>query len=216
MTGRDLITASLRLIGAVAPGESVPAAEVTDGLAAINRMISSWSNERLIIFAISREEFSLTPGTQTYTMGSGAAFNTSRPQRIERASIELQTTSPVSEHLMAILTEDEWAEIVVKGTSSEIPLALYPEGTYPNETLNVYPIPDTAHKIVLYSWKPITAIASLAAEIAYPPGYEEALIYNGSVRLAPEYGKSIPVEVAAIAQESKGATSRELILDPII
>ena len=35
------------------------------------------------------------------------------------------------------------------------------------------------------------------------PGYEEALVYNGAIRLAPEYGKSAPGEIVIIAKESK-------------
>lgn len=207
MTGRDVITASLRLIGAVAPGESIAASEATEGLVTLNRMISSWSTESLLIYAKVREEFTLTPNQQSYTMGSGANFNATRPLRIEAAAIELQTTTPVTEIPIRILTVHEWAEIQTKELSSEIPTDLYPEGTYPNETLNLYPKPSAAEKLVLYSWKPLTAV-TLDADLSFPPGYEEALIYNLAARLSPEYGKPLGAEVNAIAGESKANIKR--------
>ena len=41
-TARDLVTAALRLIGALASGEEPEAAEARDGLAALNRMLHGW------------------------------------------------------------------------------------------------------------------------------------------------------------------------------
>lgn len=207
MTGRDLITASLRLIGVLAPGESLEASEATDGLASLNRMVSSWSTERLLVFANVREEFTLTPGVQTYSIGVGATFNTARPQQIEAAGIEVQS-APTAEHPVKILTMREWAKITDKETQASIPTGVYPEGTYPNETLNVYPVPAEAHKLVIYSWKPLTAIYTLDTAVSFPPGYEEALIYNHALRLAPEYGRMVPDAVALVAQESKANLKR--------
>ena len=207
MTGRDVVSACLRLMGAVAPGESIADSEASQGLESINRMIDSWSNERLMIFERVREEFSLVSGTQSYTMGSGADFSTTRPQKIDKATIEDQSGT-TTEHEMRIVTLEEWAEIQSKSTQSDIPFYLYPEYGYPNVTLQLYPVPASTDKVVLYSWKPLSSISSLSATLSFPPGYEEALIYNGAVRLAPEYGKALPPEVLGVAMESKAALKR--------
>lgn len=203
MTGRELVSAALRLIGAVASGETLEASEATDGLAAINRMISSWSTEGLLIYTKVREEFSLTPSTGSYTMGTGANFNTSRPLKIEAAAIEIQTNTPNYEVPLRILTVQEWAAITNKDLTSTIPTDLYPAGTYPNETLYLYPVPSAAHKLVLYSSKPLTEIATLDTSISLPPGYERALVFNGAMELAPEYGKTVDAMVLKGASESK-------------
>lgn len=208
MTGLELVTAQLKLIGAIAPDESISAAEAVDGLAVNNRMLSSWSTEGLMIYATVREEFSLVSGTQSYALGSGATFDTSRPVRIDRATIEIQSTSPVTETPLEIITVREWAEIANKDLTSDIPTHLYPEGTYPNETLNLWPKPSATNKIVLYSWKPLTQIASISTSISMPNGYEEALVYNGALRLAPEYGKTLTPEIVGIAGESKANIKR--------
>lgn len=205
MTGRELITASLRLIGVIASGESLEASEATDGLETLNQLLGSWSNEGLMINAVVREEFALTPSDGSYTMGTGANFSTTRPIEIERAAIENQSSTPMIEYPVHICTPEEWAEITDKDTTSEIPTHVYAEGTYPNETINLYPVPTVAHKLVLYSKKELTAIATLDTEISMPPGYDRALKFNLAIDLAPEYGKSVSAEVGMAAQESKAA-----------
>lgn len=206
MTGRELVTASLRLLGAVAPGEAISASEADEGLAAINRMIDSWSNERLMTFTRVREEFSLVSGTQSYTMGSGGDFDTTRPQKIDDASIEVQSSTP-SEHMMKIVTLEEWARIQIKDTSSDIPHYLYPEYGASLVTLQLYPKPSATNKVVLYSWKPLSAI-TLNGNLTFPPGYERALVYNGAQELAPEYGRPLSSNIVAIAADSKAALKR--------
>lgn len=108
MTGRDLVSASLRLIGAAAPGESLDAQVATDGLSALNRMIGSWNTEPLML----------------------------------------------------------------------------PGGV------------------------PLAQVDSLDSTVSMPDGYEDALIYNLAVRIAPEYGRMIPDAVALVAVESKAGVKR--------
>ena len=80
MTGRDLVSASLRLIGVVASGETPASSEATDGLSALNLLISSWSTDGLLIYAITAETpLTLTAGDGSYTMGTSGDF-TNRPQ----------------------------------------------------------------------------------------------------------------------------------------
>lgn len=203
MTGRDLISASLRLIGALAPGESLAASEATDGLASFNRMIDSWSTESLLIYARVRESFSLVAGTAAYTMGSGATFSTTRPQVIESVTI---SRSSVETPPLNLLSLAQWAAIPDKTTQST-PDSVYASGSYPNETLNFYPTPDAADSVIIYSQKVLTAI-TLDAAISLPPGYERALVYNGALELAPEYGKQIDAMVLKAAEESKNSIKR--------
>lgn len=202
MTARDLISTSARLIGALAEGESLSAQGAVDALAALNRMLSSWSTQRLLIYAIVRELFPLVGGTQTYTMGIGADFDTSRPLRLERAGVQIANSGQTTEYPLRIATVEQWAEIVTKDVQSSFPRDVYPEGTYPNETLNFWPVPAAVTTVALYSRKELSSIPLLNTDISFPPGYEEALVYNLAIRLAPEYGKAIPDSVAMMGSDS--------------
>lgn len=208
MTGRDLISASLRLIGATAPGESLAASEATDGLAALNRMISSWSTEPLLIYSRVRDSLTLVVGTQSYTMGTGGTHSVSRPVQVHEAAVRNETVSPAVEIPVAILSLAEWQAIPAKATSGEYPTGIYLEGTFPYETVNVYPKPSVAHKLITWSSKVISSISTLDTSVSLPPGYEEALIYNLALRLAPEYGRPVSAEVATVAMETKASIKR--------
>lgn len=206
MTGRDLVSASLRLIGALAPGESLAAQEATDGLASINRLISSWSTEGLLIFAETRETpLTMTVADATYTMGTSGNFTT-RPMDVAYVTIQ-DATSGVETVPLRKLTQVEYAARD-KTLSADKPWAFYDDGAFPQRTLTLYPIPSAAHKLVPYTKQPLTVISTLDTSISLPPGYERALTYNGAMELAPEYGRAVPDTVAMIAVESKGTIKR--------
>lgn len=208
MTGRDLISASLRVLGALASGDSLGAQEAKDGLDSLNRLFGTWSAENLMIYSKGSEVFALISGTQTYTMGPGGMFDTVRPAHIESAFLRMSSSNPASDVPLRILSQDEWAAITIKTLQSTIPSALYSEGSNPLETLNLWPVPSQANSLVIYSTKPLTSIATLDTVITLPPGYERALVFNLAVDLSPEYGRAISDVIAGNAIESKASLKR--------
>lgn len=208
MTVRELIASSLRLLGAVAPGEGIEASEATEGLSALNQLVDSWSNEGLMIFAITEEEFALTANDQEYTMGSGADFDTTRPQRIEKARIKDETQTPAVSLPVEIITVEHWAELTQKAVESSYPYQIYVEYGYPNATIRLYPKPTRSDKLVLFSWKPLTTFGNLDTTISLPPGYERALRYNLASELRPEYGRAVDPGIESKALEAKQVLKR--------
>lgn len=209
MTGLDLISGALRLVGVGASGEVPSANESQDALNALNAMIDSWSNEQLMIPNKVREVFPFVGSQGSYTMGSSGNFNTTRPMKIETAILQLSNQVPVTEIPMYIMTKDQWAGILVKQLTSNLPLYLYAEGTFPLDTINVWPVPvDNTNSLVLYSWKPLTQLASTSVSTSLPPGYDRALRFNLAIELASEYGREVPMNVTALAMESKSVLKR--------
>lgn len=206
-TAKAIITAAMRKLGAIASGEALSPDEAADGLSALNLMLESWSNEQLLVVSKVREVFALS-GAQTYTMGTGGTWNTSRPQKIEEAYLQLVSSSPALELPMEILTKEQYAEIALKALTSTFPSCLYADYAYPLCTISVWPVPTENDNVVLYSWKPLSKFSALTTEISLPPGYEEALIYNLAVRLAPEFAQPLSETVAEIAIASKAAIKR--------
>jgi hypothetical protein len=209
VTGRDLVSASLRLIGAIAPGETLAAREATDGLASLNRMLDSWSNERLLIPATSRESFTLTSGTGTYTLGSGGTLSTTRPLHISQALIRDESVSPALEYPVAIRSLAQWNEIPAKDQRSTYPREMYADGAVPLSNVSLYPVPTgSSLKLILCMSKPLTTLTDLDDELDLAPGYERAIIYNFAIEISPEYGKAVPDAVVKVATESKGSLKR--------
>lgn len=208
-TASQLIADSLRILGVLASGETPSATEQSDALRSLNDLIDSWSNEQLLIPNKVREVFPLVAGQQTYTMGSGGNFNTTRAQRIENALIQLAQNSPVLEIPMAVLTKEQYQAIILKTLESTFPLYMYAEGTYPLDNLNFWPVPNTAvNNVVLYSWKPLADLANINTSLSLPPGYERALKYGLAIELSSEYGKTPSDTTVALAIESKAEIKR--------
>ena len=156
MTPRDIIKKAMLDIGAIGIGETPTAAEYQDGLLTLNLLLDSWSANGLTIPTVVREEFDFIPGQQTYTMGPAGNFVSSRPSKILYANaIENGIELPID-----IITPEQWSEISLKSTEGTFPQCLYPENTYPLETLNFWPKPNTANKVVLYSEKAFSKITN--------------------------------------------------------
>jgi hypothetical protein len=215
MTARDLISGSLRLIGAVASGDVPSADEANDALTILNQLIESWSTEELLIPNKVRESFPLVAGQKIYTMGPGGNFNTTRPQLIETAIIQVTTVTPVAELPIKILTKEQYAGIVVKDVQSTISTFLYAEGTYPLETINLWPVPLYVYNLILYSWKPLAQLATLDSAITLPPGYMRALRYALGIEIAPEWGRPVSADIMQLAIESK-ATIKRMNTKPVL
>lgn len=202
-TGRDIVESALRLIGALATGEAAQASEAIDGLESLNDMLDSWSNDNLIVPAVTREEFSLVGGQQSYTMGPGGDWDTTRPIGLVKALLQVSGTNPTFETEMKILSPKEYAVLTVKQTQSDIPFYIYRENTFPLETFKLFPVPqDGVNKVVLYTWKPLATFTNLSTSASLPPGYLRALKYNLAVEIAPEYGIEASATVNRVALES--------------
>jgi hypothetical protein len=200
MNATDLISSSMRLIGALAAGETADAGEMADNLMVLNQMLDSWLAERLMAFTINIQEFPLIVGQQVYTMGPGGTFNTARPARIDRMSIvSLNNPAQPLELPMEMLTDSDWqVEIPVKLVNSSLPLQVYDDGAFPQRNLNFYPIPTIPVNTRIYSWQALNQFPDLFTDLTFPPGYSEALRYNLAVRLIAEYpGEYSQITVSA-------------------
>lgn len=209
LTASGLIASSLRVLGVLANGENPSANEQSDALTALNQLIDTWSTQQLLIPSKIREVFPLVAGQQTYTMGVGGTFNTTRAMKIENALIQLESNSPLIEIPMRILTKEEYASIILKTMESTFPLYLYDDGAYPLNNISVWPVPNAGvNNLVFYSWKPLAEFATITTQVSLPPGYERALKYALALELAPEYGKAISELTMALAVDSKADIKR--------
>lgn len=203
MKARELVASAMRKLGVLGQGAAPTASELQDGLSAFNSMVDSWSAGGLAIPGQTREEFSLTPGQGSYLMGPGEDFDTSRPVEIEFAGLLIENGEPI-ELPVGILNDREWAEKRMKALQSDYPRWIHVSRGAPNWTIQVWPVPSAAHKLVLYSEKPLSRVTA-DTEITALEGYERALIYNLAIELAPEFEREPSATVVANASEAKRA-----------
>ena len=213
-TVRDLITDALLEIGVISPVDAIEAEDAASGLRMLNRMISAWANDDLMVYTVDRQTFPLTVNKQFYTIGVGGDFVTTypvRPGQINMASVLV--AGGTVEIPIEILNDDQWRDMTVKQTNSGYPLAVWANGNYPLNTLAFWPVPQAVNSVVLYLWGQITAFPDVNAAVTLPQGYEDAIVYNLALRLAPGYGKSINPVTAEMARKSMAAV-REMNWEP--
>lgn len=202
MTSQTLITAALRKLGMMKGGETPEVEDLTEGLSALQTMLRSWAAVHIAVFASVHESFTLTPSTATYTWGSGGTFNTLRPNQL--ISGYIKDTGGVSYPPLYLYDADEYRRISIKTTSGR-PYGVWFDPQYTLAYITFYPVPDAADSFYAESLKPFpdaSCTNTLTDTLVFPPEYEEPMIYNLAVRLAPEYGKTVPIEVASIAGSS--------------
>ncbi len=210
-SGRSLVTTALKQAGIITAGETPTAQEAVDGLAELNRMTASWSNDSLMIYARTFENFPLSSGVGDYTIGPSATFNTVRPMHIIDAYVRQDTI----DYWLAIIPDEQYDVIAFKNIDS-IPQVLNYTAQFPQATIRIYPKPQASFTLYIRSEKQLTSF-TLDDEVSLPPGWEDALIYNLAVRLAPGYGQPLDQAILALATQTRGAlennTSRNRTFD---
>lgn len=200
-TIREVIAGSLRLLELLGAGETPEATDAADALAALNAMVDSWTVEGGKIWTEVIEQFTLTSGNDTYTIGPSGDFNTTLPINIRAATVNLTSGTTT---MLEVMSAEEFAYEPDKFISGR-PYGFYYNAGYPLGTLKFYYKPNQNYVFTLYSEKALSTFSSINDTIIAPPGWVRALKYNLAVELAPEYGKVPKQDVSSIAVESKTA-----------
>lgn len=219
-TASDLIKSSLRIIGVLGEGDTASNQGMQDALVSLNDLLEQWTLERLMIYDLQTESFTLVSGTNNYTIGSGGTFNTTRPVKIEDAYIRDSSI----DYRLSIISKREYEDFSSKSNESTIPQYLYYEPSFTLGKIFLYPTPSSANTLRIVTWKPFTAFATITTSVSFPPAYYKALRYNLAMELSPEYGKTITSDIMMIAQETKTAIKSvngqnsytEMTVDPSI
>jgi len=211
----DLLTGSLRLIGAANPGEALDAQTAKDALQALNDRIETLNLEHLTNpKGVTRLDVTTTPNQAAHTIGTGGNFNVPRPVVIDKALV----TFAGAEHPVEIVDDDHWAAIPIKDMAG-LPTTLYYEPAYPLGKVHLYPKPDGAYSLALWCWDslPTYTMAQLNVEMPLPPGYRRMLRFNLALDLASDgYGKEPSASVVNNAVESLAAIKRANHTTPIM
>lgn len=209
-SANDIISASLRKLGvlAVEAGETPTAAAATAGLDDLNMMLKSWATRRLVARALTLlGPFTLVAADRDYTIAaSGGNFTAACPLSVLSAYYR---DPDDYDYPLRILTREEYDGYHDKAVTTGAPDALFfdPGATQQatrTGTIYVYPVPDSAdtYKLYIEALVSLTSFAALTTVYTLPDEYLEAIVYNLAVRLAPDYGRATPAEVAAIAKVS--------------
>lgn len=181
-TAQQIITRALLDLQVIEGGSAPTYQESSDGLVYLNDLIQAWSNEGLMVNAITSDTHT-ADGSTSYTMGSSGDINTTRPIEIKSAYF----TSNSIDYPVNFMTREQYEAISTKTNSSAYPYSIYVDYGYPLVTLYLYPVPSSG-TLHLSSIKPISSLATLSTVLSLPNGYERALRLCLAEELMPMYG----------------------------
>lgn len=199
-TAQDIINGAFRLIHISAPSDT----DSSDALEVLNDYLSMLSIEQITVPYVTSESFSLVASTNTYTIGSGGAFDTVRPMKIESAFIRDSAGNDYT--LDVVIAKGDYNRNSLK-TYAERPEELTYVPSYPLGKIYLYGTPVDAETIHIDSYKPLTEFSALTTTYALPLEYKQFLKYNLAILLHPIYkgGEALSAVIAKIADESRNS-----------
>jgi hypothetical protein len=205
----SLIIDSMQDAGIIAADEVPTNTEAQKCFRLLNRMLDTWSTENLMIYNNVQEVFSLAAGQQTYTIGTGGDFNTSRPVNINQAYMRGPDGDNSTDLRIAVWTYDEYANIISKEVTSSIALGIYYNSGYPLSEITLWPVvTDSTWELVLWSWKVLSSFTALTDTVSFPPGYENAIESNLAATICAAFQRPISPDLAVWATQSKAQLKR--------
>ena len=76
----EVLNSAARKLGLIASNETLTTYEYANALTILQSMLQSWAAERINVTASTKETFTLTSGTGSYTWGSGGDITTASPK----------------------------------------------------------------------------------------------------------------------------------------
>jgi len=214
MKAVDLLTRALRAIGNVGSGETPNADDINTAFAALNDMLDSWGTSRLFVYQLAEQSFPLVTGQATYLVGPGGDFNTTRPTKIDSAYVRLGQI----DYQLDPIDNDAFSAIALKATAPALPKYFYYNPQMPAGELNLWPVPQSGLTIFMQSPQQLSQFPDQVTDIAFPPGYAEAIRYGVMPRLAAEGLGRVTAEQEKLAESSvariKTLNSRVPVLRP--
>lgn len=202
-TVADLINGAARLTRVKGRGRPLTGEDSAAWLAALNMMLDSWAVDNNLVYEVTKENFTFASSANNYSIGSGATFNTTRPEEI----LSMFIRAGSNDFPIDLITSKQYAAIGSKSTSGR-PARAYYDPTWPTGTIYLESKPAVGEALHIDSLKPISSFASLASTVSLPPGYEALIKFNLAVECANEYGRSVLPETASRARQLLDAVKR--------
>jgi len=186
MTRDQLITAALRKLGVIAEGQTPSAQNLSDGQIAVNGAIAFMKGLGMPLWA--RSEYTFTPTTSGYTIGSGMTLDTPYPVKLLQAyRTETNTKIP-----MDIVAREDFNILPVSSSGSPIKINYQPYINWGQ--ISLWPVPpstNTSTVTIVYQ-RPFQYFTSASETLDFPEEWQVPLIYQIAVLLAPEWGIPLP------------------------
>ena len=148
--------------------------------------------------------------TQTLTSAdtiqytSPGNFAIARPLRVRAGYTRITSSGNTGlDYWWDVCSLDDYNEIGYKGVPGPWPYLVCYQPTFPLGTIWVYPNPQTAGQVFLWTDVILSEFTTPYQQISLPQGYNRALKKLLALELAPEYGKTPGAELLRQANEAR-------------
>lgn len=196
LTRNQLIESALRKLGVLAEGQTPSTQNYADGSMALNTVISQLRAVGMPLWA--RSEYTFTPTTNTYTIGTGMTLSTPFPVKLLQA-FRTETGAKIP---LEIVAREDFNILPTSSNGSPIKINYQPFVNY--GTISLWPTPastNTATVTLVYQ-RPYQYFTTSTETADFPEEWYNAIIYHLAVRLAPEWGVPLP-DRQMLMQEAK-------------
>ncbi|MEI6644063.1 MAG: hypothetical protein WCL10_18740 [Novosphingobium sp.] len=201
VTVLTIVTTAMRKINALAVGETPTAAELEDGIQALNDVLETWNIENLSIYGSTPTTYATVAGQNIYTMGPGGNWDGIRPTAIHAAYCSVNGVDfPVGEW-----TLEEWMGQPLKTVQQQITERYVYVNDAPLGRIILWPTPLYATTFTVNYNQQLTQVTGGTDVLSLAPGYARALQYAVAVELQAEYGGP---DVSAYARATKATIKR--------
>ena len=181
ITAGTLINDSLFELGVLAEGDT-PTAEMSAlGLRVLNRMLDTLSTNQSFAYYANLVTRALT-GEASFTVGPSGNVVGQRPIGIESAFVDRGGI----QYPVRVIDNQLFDGIVYPAAAGANTVYVYYEATVPDGIVHVWPLA-TGCTLKLRIINQVVNFTDLVTPTTLPPGYEECIVSNLSVRLSPYY-----------------------------
>jgi len=186
-TEADIIKDALLMLGVIDQEEAVSAGDYATGRRWLN-MLTKMLAIKANLWVTTDVAHTLTPGTQSYTVGTGLNINTARPLRLEHARRSDGTTDiPIS-----VISRQDYMDLPNKATQAAC-LQVYYDPQLANGVLYCWPTGDANNTSITLTFKrPLQDFTATGDNPDLPKEWYLPLVTLLAEKLAPQHIGSIP------------------------
>jgi hypothetical protein len=210
-TVNELLSLALKDIGVIASGETMDPSTQSDALATFNQMIGQWQVQKMFVTGQHQVSFPVN-GSQTYTIGPGAAVDVPLPASVDAAFWRFNNVDyPVS----VLESFEDYENITLKTLASAVPTAIYFQRNYPTGTLYVWPQP-SAGTLNLVLRDVLPTYTNATSDISVPDEYALAMRFSLAELLLTTFGMPPRADISALASRARKVMKRNNLSIPMM
>jgi hypothetical protein len=194
----QVITGALRKLAVLPSGGTPSTNQLTESSQALNAIVKAFHADGMPLWKITSTTFTVTSGTDTYTIGPASTVSAVHPLKVIEA---FYTPSGGNNTPMNVYNRYDYMQL--PNTASGTPVNLYYQPLRTTGVIRLWPTPDDSTTIITVHYQaPFEDMNAAGDDFDFPSYWIQALIYNLAWSLSPEYGIP-PQDRQLLAAEAK-------------